>query len=146
MMLEILTFDLMVDIAYHQLYKQLEEIGKIHDKSIRDAAWAFCNDACLTVLPLLMTARDIATSAIFFATTVTHDKIDDLRGEAWWRFLGGNEGLIHMAISVMTEFYKENPLKKQDTKIPGSPEFNLESTRRRGENIDSSGSGTPIDR
>ncbi|KAK0657433.1 cyclin-like protein [Cercophora newfieldiana] len=146
LMLEMLTFDLMIDIPYHQLYKQLEDIGKIHDKPIRDAAWAFCNDACLTILPLLMTARDLATSAIFFATTVTQEKIDDLRGEAWWRFLDGNEVLINKAISIMTEFYKENPLKKQDSKIPGSPEFNLESTRRRGENIDagSSRGGTPI--
>lgn len=145
LMLETLTFDLMVDIAYHQLYKQLEDIERIHHKPIRDAAWAFCNDACLTVLPLLMPARDIATSAIFFATTVTREKIDDVRGEAWWRFLDGNEVLINKAIAVMTEFYKENPLKKQDSKLPGSPEFNLENTRRRGENIDgSSRGGTPM--
>ncbi|KAK0631896.1 cyclin-like protein [Immersiella caudata] len=146
LMLEMLTFDLMVDIPYHQLYKQLEDIGKIHDKPIRDAAWAFCNDACLTILPLLTTARDIATSAIFFASSVTHQKIEDVNGEAWWRFLDGNEVLINKAISIMTDFYKENPLKKQDSKLPGSPEFNLENTRRRGENVDagSSHGGTPM--
>lgn len=145
LMLEILTFDLMIEVPYHQLYEQLEQLEVIHSKPIRDAAWAFCNDACLTVLPLLMSARDIAISAITFATTVTHEKINDVRGEAWWRFLDGNEALISKAINVMVEFYTENPLRKTDAKLPGSPEFNLENTRRRGENIeiDSSHGGTP---
>lgn len=145
LMLEMLTFDLMIDVPHNRLYEQLGQLGKVHDKPLRESAWAFCNDACLTVLPLLMNAREISVSAIFFATSVTHDKIADINGEPWWRFLRGNEALIIKAIEVMTEFYKENPLRKQD-KIPGSPEFSLESTRRRGETIgEYTSNGTPLD-
>ncbi|KAK4217655.1 WD40-repeat-containing domain protein [Rhypophila decipiens] len=140
LMLEMLTFDLMIDIPHNFLYEQLGQLAKVHDKPLRESAWAFCNDACLTVLPLLINAREISISAIFFATSVTHDKIADINGEPWWRFLKGNEEHIIRAIEVMTEFYKENPLRKQD-KIPGSPEFSLESTRRRGETITSQTEG-----
>lgn len=147
LMLEMLTFDLMVDTPYTHLYGQLRQLAMINSTPLRDAAWAYCNDAGLTVLPLLMTSQDISISAIFFAASVTQEKINDMSDEPWWKALGGSESLIMKAVTTMTEFYKENPLRKQDSKIPKSPEFNLESTRRRGENIleaDSSQSGTPM--
>ena len=146
LMLETLTFDLMIDVPHNLLYAQLPQLDKVHEKPLRESAWAYCNDACLTILPLLMNAKDISISAIFFATSVTHDKIADVKGKAWWKYLDGNEANIIKAIDVMTEFYKENPLKKQD-KIPGSPKFSLENTRRRGETItslDSTFNGTPL--
>ena len=149
LMLEALTFDLMVDNPYAQLYEHFCQLELVHNKRLRDSAWAFLNDACLTVLPLVQPARDLAIAALFFATSATHEKIDDVRGEAWWRHLRGNEADMVRAVQLMTDFYRENPLRKQDAKIPGSPEFNLESTRRRGElslsqmELDSSQYGTP---
>ncbi|KAK3309955.1 cyclin-like protein [Chaetomium strumarium] len=149
LMLEALTFDLMVDSPYRQMYECMTQLELVHNKALRDSMWAFCNDACLTVLPLMLGARDMAIAAIFFATCVTREKIDDVNGEPWWRFLRGSETNTVRAVRLMTEFYKENPLRKQDTKVPGSPEFNLESTRRRGElslsqmDLDSSQYGTP---
>ncbi|KAK3393633.1 cyclin-like protein [Podospora didyma] len=150
LMLEMLTFDLMVDNPYNQLYNQLKDLKLIKLEPLRDSAWAFCNDACLTVLPLMITAKDVALSAIFFASTVTHEKIDDVNGEPWWKFLKGNEANIVKAVSIITEFYKENPLRKQDSKLPDSPKFVLENTRRSGENIfgqtdAASSNGTPND-
>ncbi|KAL2023251.1 hypothetical protein VTK56DRAFT_3374 [Thermocarpiscus australiensis] len=133
LMLETLTFDLMVGNPYMRLYEALGRLDLAHHKALRDSAWAFCNDACLTVLPLLLPARDVAIAAIFFASTVTREKIDDVRGEPWWRFLRGSEANTVRAVAVMTDFYRENPLRKQDARLAGSPEFNLESTRRRGE-------------
>ena len=133
LMLETLTFDLLVDTPYACLREQVALLELVHHRPLRDSAWAFCNDASLTVLPLLLPARDIAIAAIFFATSVTREKIDDVNGEPWWRFLGGSENKTVRAVQLMTEFYKENPLRKQDTKVPGSPKFDLESTRRRGE-------------
>lgn len=133
LMLETLTFDLVVDNPYARLYEHFSQLDLVHNKTLRDAAWAFCNDACLTVLPLLLPARDVSVAAIFWATSVTRDKIDDVHGEAWWHFLKASESNTIKAVGLMTEFYKENPLRKQDAKVPGSPEFNLESTRRRGE-------------
>lgn len=149
LMLETLTFDLLVDNPYARLYDYMSQLDLVQNKPLRDSAWAFCNDACLTVLPLLLNARDVAIAAIFFATSVTREKIDDVNGEPWWQFLKGSETSTVRAVQLMTEFYKENPLRKQDTKVPGSPEFNLESTRRRGElnlsqmDPDSSQYGTP---
>lgn len=148
-MLEMLTFDLLVDNPYMRLYDYMGQLELVHNKPLRDSAWAFCNDACLTVLPLMLNARDVAIAAIFFASSVTREKIDDVNGEPWWQCLKGNETHTIKAVQLMTDFYKENPLRKQDTKVPGSPVFNLESTRRRGElslsqmDLDSSQYGTP---
>ncbi|KAK4128673.1 cyclin-like protein [Parathielavia appendiculata] len=150
LMLEALTFDLTVDNPYMRLYEYFGRLDLLHNKRLRDSTWAFCNDACLTVLPLMLNARDIAIAAIFFATAVTGEKIDDVNGQAWWQYLRGSETHTVRAVQFMTDFYKENPLRKQDNnKVPGSPVFNLESTRRRGElslsqmDLDSSQYGTP---
>jgi hypothetical protein len=148
-MLETLTFDLMVDNPYLRLHDYMSQLDLLQNKPMRDSAWAFCNDSCLTVLPLLLSARDVAIAAIFFASSVTREKIDDVNGEPWWRCLKGSETHTVKAVELMTEFYKENPLRKQDSKVPGSPLFDLESTRRRGElslsqmDLDSSQYGTP---
>lgn len=149
-MLELLTFDLMVDNPYQRLFDQLGQLGLVHNRPLREAAWAYCNDACLTVLPLLLESRDISIAAIFFATSVTHEKIDDINGDPWWRVLSGNEVRCVKALDTMLEFYAENPLRKSDSRYQGSPEFSLESTRRRGEMMlsqteaGSSNNGTPM--
>lgn len=134
-MLENLTFDLMIESSHHRLYDFLGQLQVIHNKNLRHAAWAFCNDSCLTILPLLMDARDIAIAAIFFSSTFTGERIEDLNGEAWWKALNGNEDHCAKAIQVLKEFYVENPLRKQENPYSQSPVFNLENTRRRGEDI-----------
>lgn len=150
-MLEMLTFDLMVDNPYQRLYKCLNTLKMLHHKPIREAAWAYCCDSALTVLPLLMNARDVAISAIYFATVSIGEKIeDDNDGEAWWRVLKGDESLLQSAISVVMDFYSENPLRKSDSRYQGSPVFSLENTRR-GRDFPSqteggsSHNGTPMD-
>ncbi|SPN96836.1 related to C-type cyclin [Cephalotrichum gorgonifer] len=132
LMLEVLTFDLMIETPYRRLFELLEPLGSAHNKTLRQAAWAFCNDACLTSLPLLMDARDVALSAIFFASAHTAQPIDDVDGRPWWRYLGADEDACVRAIDVMRRFYGENPLRRQNPSL-GSPPFLLESTRRRGE-------------
>lgn len=155
-MLEMLTFDLMVDNPYARLHGYMAQLDLLPNKTLRDSALAFINDACLTVLPLLLNARDVAIAAIFFATCVTRHKIDDVAGEPWWAHLRGSETHTVRAVQLMTDFYRENPLRRPDARgggggVPGSPEFTLESTRRRGElglssqmmDPDSSQYGTP---
>lgn len=154
-MLEQLTFDMMVDNPYRNLYELLGKLDIVHNKHLRQAAWAFCNDACLTSLPLLIEARDVAISAVFFASAHTNQQIDDIRGEPWWRYLRGDEARCAKAVEVMRQFYTENPLRKQNPSLP-SPAFHLEHTRgRRGgghdplsPNVHSNNShvGTPLDR
>ncbi|KAJ4163483.1 hypothetical protein LMH87_005207 [Akanthomyces muscarius] len=130
LMLEQLTFDMMVDNPYRNLFELLGKLDIVHNKHLRQAAWAFCNDACLTALPLLIEARDVAISAIFFASAHTNQQIDDVRGEPWWRYLRGDEARCAKAVEVMRQFYTENPLRKQNPSLP-SPAFHLEHTRRR---------------
>ncbi|PHH73710.1 hypothetical protein CDD82_5311 [Ophiocordyceps australis] len=142
-MLEQLCFDLMIDNPYRQLFDLLEALDMIHNKHLRKIAWAFCNDACLTALPLLIEARDVAISSIFFASVHTNQQVDDVNGEAWWRFLNGDADRCTRAIEVMRQFYTENPLRKQNPSLP-SPAFDLENTRRRAETLSSTG-GTPRD-
>lgn len=143
-MLEKLTFDLMVDTPYSQLYKSLERIGCIHNKALRHAAWAFCNDSCLTTLPLLMDARGVAIASIFFSSIYAKEQIDDIDGKSWWVCLGADETKIAKAVEVVRAFYIENPLKKPDKENPyqGSPEFNLDNSRKAGEG--SSANPTPL--
>lgn len=149
-MLEQLTFDLMIDNPYRHLFELLGVLDIVHNKHLRQAAWAFCNDACLTALPLLIEARDVAISSIFFASVHTNHQIDDADGKPWWKFLEGDEDRCTMAIEVMRQFYTENPLRKQNPSLP-SPAFHLENTRRRAENMlglsdaPSPSAGTPME-
>lgn len=137
-MLEQLTFDLMIDNPYRHLFELLGQLELVHNKNLRQAAWAFCNDACLTALPLLIDARDVAITAIFFASAHTNQQIDDTNGEPWWRYLRGDESRCAKAIEIMRQFYAENPLRKQNPSLP-SPAFHLEHTRRRGDTAQDQG-------
>lgn len=148
-MLEQLTFDLMIDNPYRNLFELLGQLDIVHNKHLRQAAWAFCNDACLTAIPLLIEARDVAISAIFFASVHANQQIDDINGEPWWKYLNGDEELCTKAIEVMRQFYTENPLRKQNPSLP-SPAFDLENTRRRADTLLSqpdtlSSNGTPME-
>lgn len=133
-MLEQLTFDLMIDNPYRHLFELLRRLYIVHNKHLRQAAWAFCNDACLTALPLLIEARDVAIGAIFFASVHTNQQIDDVDGLPWWKYLNGDSGRCAKAIEVMRQFYTENPLKKQNPSLP-SPAFDMENTRRRADAV-----------
>ncbi|KAK7976205.1 carbamoyl-phosphate synthase subunit L [Apiospora arundinis] len=132
-MLEYLTFDLSITHPYQILYKLLEELNCIHNKDLRKSAWTFCNDSCLSTLPLLVESRDVALASIFFASIITKQTIPDIGGKSWWAALEASEERMRQACDVMVEFYKENPLRKADNPYTGSPNFNFESTRNMGE-------------
>ena len=144
-MLEQLTFDLMIDNPYRHLFELLGQLDIVHNKHLRQAAWAFCNDACLTALPLLIDARDVAIAAIFFATAHTGQQIDDIDGTAWWRYLKGSEEFCTRAMEVMRQFYNENPLRKSNPSL-SSPAFHLENTRRRADTLETASTvATPME-
>ncbi|KAI8262737.1 u4 u6 small nuclear ribonucleoprotein prp4 [Colletotrichum sp. SAR11_239] len=148
LMLELLTFDLMVDNPYQRLFELLGQLDIVHNKHLRQSAWAWCNDACLTSIPLLLEARDVAICAIFFASVHTKNKIEDVNGEPWWKALKGNERKCTRAIDIMQQFYTENPLRKQNPSLP-SPAFDLENTRQPRDPMSqdalSSTAGTPFE-
>ncbi|KAK6227128.1 cyclin-K [Colletotrichum tabaci] len=148
LMLEYLTFDLVVENPYQRLFELLGQLDIVHNKHLRQSAWAFCSDACLTSIPLLLEARDVAITAIFFASVHTDQKIEDVNGEPWWKALKGNEEKCTKSIDLMRQFYTENPLRKQNPSLP-SPAFDLANTRQHrdptSQDALSSTAGTPFE-
>lgn len=133
LMLETLTFDLVVANPYDQLWAQLRKLGQLGTKPVREAAWSFLNDSALTTLPLALDASDLASASIFFASIATGEKVDDVHARPWWQHLRADEKRITRATHAMVGFYTDNPLKKQQANgrvAQGSPVFQLEATRR----------------
>ena len=137
LMLEYLTFDVVLQSPYHLLYGFLQRLQIEDNKQLRNVAWAYLNDSCLTMLCLQMSPKDIAIGALYFAAKFTGEKIpDDEHGEPWWTQLGGKPDLIIKAVAVIYEFYTENPLKRSENPYAQSPssatnEDDLEGTRMR---------------
>ena len=136
-MLEYLTFDVVLQSPYNFLYNYLQKLQVEDNRQLRNVAWAFLNDSCLTMMCLMIPPKDIAAAAIYFAAKGTQTQIpDDESGAAWWEQIGGKADLITKAVGVMNDFYTENPLKRTDNPYEQSPasgnEDDLERTRGRG--------------
>lgn len=137
LMLEYLTFDVVLQSPYNFLYGFLQRLNIDDNKQLRNVAWAYLNDSCLTMLCLLISPKDIAIGALYFAAKFTGEKIpDDEHGDPWWTQLGGKPDLIIKAVSVIYEFYTENPLKRSENPYAQSPysvtnEDDLDGTRMR---------------
>lgn len=135
LMLELLTFDVVIQSPYNYLFNFLRELELDTNKALRNVSWAFLNDSCLTMMCLTVQPRDIAIAAIYFAARFTHEKIPDSEeGKPWWEHLGGRPSKIFKAVEVMNEFYTENPLNRSENPYEQSPssfgnEEELEKTR-----------------
>lgn len=139
LMLEILTFDVVLQSPYNCLYNSILKLGVEDNKPLRNAAWSFLNDSFLTMMCLLMSPKDITVAAIHFAARYTQSTVpDDDNGDPWWEQLGGTPELITKAVGVINELYIENPLKKSENPYGQSPasaghEDDLDRTRARNE-------------
>jgi len=137
LMLELLTFDVVLQSPYKYLYRYIQQLQIESNKDIRNVAWAFINDSCMTTLCLRMPASDIAIASIYFAVRFHNETMpDNEQGGPWWEQLGGDPDLIVKAVGIMHDFWHDNPLKQAD-KPYGSAEYassqeDLENTRRRG--------------
>lgn len=134
-MLELLTFDVVLDSPYTHLYHLLKKLDLEQNKDLRNCAWAFVNDSQLTTLGLSIPAKDLAIGAVFFAARFTGNTIeDDELGTPWWEHVGGNGERIIKAVTVLHDFYTNNPIKKSDSPQEGSPpktREDLNGTRQR---------------
>lgn len=86
-LLEALCFDLSVESPHKLLFDLLKRLEAEHNKKLRNAAWAFVNDSCLTMLCLLFNCRTIAAAAIYCAAKYCGSETrfsDDDRGRPWW--------------------------------------------------------------
>jgi protein BUR2 len=146
MMLELLTFDVVLQSPYTILYDHLQKLQIEDNKPLRNVAWAFLNDSCLTTLCLLMPAKDIAIGSIYFAAKFLGDTIpDDENGGPWWEQLGGDPDKIIRAVGVLSEFWSDNPLKRAENPYGESASSgdDLDRTRRRGSDGSSMAASSP---
>ncbi|POS84405.1 hypothetical protein EPUL_003681 [Erysiphe pulchra] len=139
-MLELLTFDLVVDTPHTNLLRCLESLSIEENKSLRNTAWAFLNDSCMTPLCLMMPALDITIAAIYFAVKLNNETLPDVDNKPWWHRIDGDPEKIVKAVTIVSRFWTENPLRKSDRPQGSSPssQDDLERTRRRGSDYMSS--------
>ncbi|EPQ61607.1 Bgt-3491 [Blumeria graminis f. sp. tritici] len=139
-MLELLTFDLVVHTPHTSLLRYLETLGIEENKSLRNSAWAFLNDSCMSPLCLTMPAPDITIAAIYFAVKLNNETLPDFDNVPWWQYINGNPEKIVKAVTIVDRFWTENPLKKNDRPFGSSPssQADLDRTRRRGSDVPSS--------
>ncbi|KAK2627026.1 hypothetical protein QTJ16_004201 [Diplocarpon rosae] len=135
LMLEVLTFDLVVKTPYSILFNALKQFNFEDNKHIRNVAWAFVNDSAMTMVSLAMPPRDVAVGALYFAIKFHGETIADEEesGSPWWSVLGGTPERIVQAVGFMNEFWSDNPLRRPENPYAGytSSSEDLDRTRRR---------------
>jgi hypothetical protein len=111
-MLEAICFDLSLEPPYKTLFDLLLFFGEEHNKRLRNAAWAFVNDSCLTTLCLLFPSRTIATSALYMSAKHCNVSFpDDEHGRPWWEVIGVKISDIRRACNYMADIYEGVPSK-----------------------------------
>lgn len=112
LLLEAICFDLSLEPPYKTLFDLLMQFEQGDNKRLRNAAWAFVNDSCLTTLCLLFPSRTIAASA-FYAAAKHCDVAfpDDARGRPWWEVIDVDVGSIRRACNYMASIYEGGPTK-----------------------------------
>ena len=124
LMLETLCFDLHVESPHRLLFDLLKSLGAEHNKRLRNAAWAFVNDAGATTLGLRFHSKTIAASAIYAAakhseylgdTEGVRFKDDARTGKPWWSAHGIELRDIRRCCNVMADMYEAEPVRAGDT-------------------------------
>ena len=111
-LLEALCFDLSLEAPYKTLFELLIQVHHEHHKRLRNAAWAFVNDSCLTMLCLLFSSRTIAASALYAAARFTGVTFQDSpSGKPWWEFAGVDIVEVRKACNYMADMYENVPTK-----------------------------------
>ena len=105
LLLEAICFDLRLEPPYKKLYDLLLIFGEENNKKLRNAAWAFISDSCLTTLCLLFSSKTIATSALYAAARHSGVAFSDKDGKPWWEAVGINLDEIGRACNYMAEIY-----------------------------------------
>lgn len=112
LLLEALCFDLSLEPPYQTLFNFLIQFGEENNKPLRNAAWAFINDSCLTPLCLLWPSRTIAASALYAAARhCAVGLLDSNKGDPWWEVIGVELKHIRKACNFMASIYENAPLK-----------------------------------
>lgn len=107
LLLEAICFDLSLEPPYRPLFELLLLFGQENNKPLRNAAWAFVNDSCLTMLCLQFPSQTIAASALYAAAKHCNVSLpDDEYGRPWWEVAGVDLGSMRRACNVLAEVYE----------------------------------------
>ena len=112
LLLEAICFDLSLEPPHKTMFELLMFFGEQDNKRLRNAAWAFVNDSCMTMLCLLFPSRTIAASSLYAAAK--HCGLclpDDVHGRPWWETIGVQLRSIRRACNIMAIMYETIPFK-----------------------------------
>ncbi|KAL1989566.1 hypothetical protein VTN49DRAFT_6763 [Thermomyces lanuginosus] len=121
LLLEALCFDLQLEQPYRILYEFLCFFGVADHKPLRNAAWAFVNDSCFTVLCLQFEPRVIAAAALYAAARLCDVAFpDDAAGRPWWVQIDVDLFQVRRACNRMVRLYETNatPVHRQSHPYP----------------------------
>ncbi|CAL8577158.1 hypothetical protein XPA_003001 [Xanthoria parietina] len=111
-LLEALCFDLTLEPPYKVLFEYLNYFGENDNRRLRNSAWAFINDSCMTTLCLQFSSRTIAASALYAAAKHCHTEIpDDHEGRPWWEVIGIDIRAIKQACNSLAAVYEHVQVK-----------------------------------
>ena len=107
LLMEALCFDFSLEPPYKTLYELLLHFRAEDNKRLRNAAWAFVNDSCMTVMCLLFPSRMIAASALYAAAKHCDVSFpDDEQGRPWWEVVGVNLAEMRKACNFLADIYQ----------------------------------------
>ncbi|KAI4186022.1 MAG: hypothetical protein L6R41_003756 [Letrouitia leprolyta] len=132
-LLEALCFDLTLDPPYQILFDYLNYLGESDNRRLRNSAWAFINDSCMTTICLLFSSKTIAASALYAAAKHCGTNIvDDEDGRPWWETVGIELKVIKRACNYLAAVYENVHVKNgRDVSIhERTPEHGDESIAR----------------
>ena len=112
LLLEAICFDLSLEPPHKTMFELLVFFGEQENKRLRNAAWAFVNDSCMTMLCLLFSSRTIAASSLYAAAK--HCGVflpDDVQGRPWWETVGVKLRSIRKACNIMATMYESIPYR-----------------------------------
>ena len=144
LLLEAICFDLSLEPPYKTLFDLLVQFEQGENKKLRNAAWAFVNDSCLTTLCLLFPSRTIAASALYAAAKFCDVAFpDDARGRPWWEVNDVDVGSIRRACNYMANIYENGPAKNAGKEV-GMYERTPEDGNEREDKTRSAGAGHKV--
>lgn len=109
-MLETLCFDLTVESPHKLLFSMLKSFRLEHNKTLRNAAWAFVTDSPMTPLCVLGSSRVIAATALYVAASICEVKIPDhADGRPWWESQRVSIASMVKATNYMAKAYEKGP-------------------------------------
>ena len=116
-LLETLCFDILLDSPYKLMYGMLKHYHLENNKKLRDAAWAFLSDLCLTQLCLKYSARTLAAASLYCGARHTGTELPDANGKTWWENLGVQIENVRRACEELAGIFRLAPGKEGDPNI-----------------------------